>query len=92
VNVWKAASPDTYITRNVPPLLLLYADGDDAWRQEQQGEFAAALRKAGDRAVETRMITGRTHNTVWSEMAKGDEDTSRAILQFVNRLAKPTSH
>ena len=91
-NVWKAASPGAYVTRNVPPLLLLYADGDDAWRREQQGEFAAALRTAGGRDVETRMIAGRTHNTVWSEMAKGDEDTSRAILQFVTRLAKPTSY
>jgi dienelactone hydrolase len=81
-----------YVSREAPPMLLLYADGDDAWRREQQGEFAAALRKAGGRDVETRMISGRTHNTVWSEMAKGDEDTSRAILQFVARLAKPTSH
>jgi acetyl esterase/lipase len=92
VNVWKAASPAVYVSREAPPMLLLYADGDDAWRREQQGEFAAALRKAGGRDVETQMISGRTHNTVWSEMAKGDEDTSRAIVQFVARLAKPTSH
>jgi acetyl esterase/lipase len=92
VNVWKAASPGAYVNRSVPPLLLLYADGDDAWRREQQGEFAAALRTAGGGDIETRMISGRTHNTVWSEMARGDEATSRAILEFVTRLAKPTSH
>ncbi len=39
-NVWKAASPATYVKRDVPPMLLLYADGDDTWRQQQQGEFA----------------------------------------------------
>ena len=38
------------------------------------------------------MIRGRTHTTVWNAMANGDEDTSRAILQFVNRLSKVTSH
>ncbi|HJU43473.1 MAG TPA: alpha/beta hydrolase [Vicinamibacterales bacterium] len=92
VKVWKAASPATYITRTAPPLLLVYADGDDPWRREQQGEFAAALRAAGHRDVETRMIAGRGHNSVWGEMAKGEEETSRAILQFVSRLAKPTSH
>jgi acetyl esterase/lipase len=92
VNVWKAASPATYISRNVPPLLLLYADGDDEWRRKQQDEFASALRERGNNDVEVRMIKGRTHNTVWSEMAKGDEDTSRAIVQFVNRLANVTSH
>jgi acetyl esterase/lipase len=84
-NVWKAASPATYVKRDVPPMLLLYADGDDSWRQQQQGEFATALGQAGQHETEVRMINGRSHNTVWSEMAKGDEDTSRAILQFVNR-------
>jgi acetyl esterase/lipase len=88
VKVWKAASPGTYVRRGVPPMLLLYADGDDEWRQTQQSEFATALRDSGSRDVEVRMIKGRTHNTVWSEMGKGEEDTSRAILQFVNRLIK----
>ena len=90
VSVWKAASPATYVKADVPPMLLLYADGDDEWRQQQQGEFAAALGKAGQRETEVRMIRGRTHNTVWSEMAKGDEDTSRAILQFVSRRLSGT--
>lgn len=91
VNVWKAASPATYVGPGVPPLLLLYADGDDDWRRGQQGEFATALRKAGVRDVDVRMIGGRTHNTVWSEMTRGDEDTSRAIVQFVNRLVQSSS-
>jgi acetyl esterase/lipase len=91
VTVWKAASPATYIGRDVPPLLLLYADGDDEWRRKQQDEFASALRDRGNKDVEVRMIQGRTHDTVWNEMAKGDEDTSRAILQFVNRLVKVSS-
>ena len=91
VNVWKAASPGTYVSRDVPPMLLLYADGDDEWRQKQQSEFATALRENGSRDVEVRMIKNRTHNTVWSEMGKREEDTSRAILQFVNRLGQATS-
>lgn len=91
VKVWKAASPGTYVSRGVPPMLLLYADGDDEWRKKQQSEFATALRDSGSQDVEVRMIKDRTHNTVWSEMGKGDEDTARAILQFVNRLIKATS-
>ena len=92
VNVWKAASPGTHVGQHVPPMLLLYADGDDPWRQKQQAEFAAALRDRGNRDVDTRLITGRTHNSVWENMAKGEEETSRAIVQFVNRLSKTTSH
>jgi acetyl esterase/lipase len=91
VKVWKDASPATFIAARVPPMLLLYADGDDEWRRQQQADFAKALKDGGNRDVEVQMIKGRTHNTVWSEMAKGDEDTSRAILQFVNRLARTTS-
>jgi acetyl esterase/lipase len=90
--VWKAASPGTYVRRGVPPMLLLYADGDADWRQQQQSDFAAALRNSGNRDVEVRMIKGRTHLTVWSEMGTGEEDTSRAILQFVNRLIEATTH
>jgi acetyl esterase/lipase len=90
--VWKAASPATYVTSRVPPLLLLYADGDDPWRREQQTEFSKALAAAGHRDVAVRQIAGRTHNTVWSEMAKGDEETSRAIVEFVNRLVRASSY
>jgi acetyl esterase/lipase len=89
-NVWKAASPATYVNRDVPPMLLLYADGDDGWRRNQQHEFLTTLGAAGQREIEVRMIKGRTHNTVWSEMAKGDEETSRAILQFVTRYIAGT--
>jgi acetyl esterase/lipase len=89
--VWKAASPATYVRRGVPPMLLLYADGDAEWRQQQQSDFATALRDGGNSDVEMRMIKGRTHLTVWNDMEMGEEDTSRAILQFVNRLIKATT-
>ena len=87
---WKAASPATYVNPDVPPMLLLYADGDDGWRRNQQHEFLTTLGAAGHRRTEVRMIKGRTHNTVWSEMAKGDEETSGAILQFVTRQLSGT--
>ena len=57
----------------------------DTWRQQQQGEFATTLGHAGQRETEVRMIRGRTHNTIWTEMAKSDDETARAILQFVTR-------
>ena len=59
--------------------------------RQQQADFAKALKDGGNRDVDVQMIRGRTHNTVWTEMGKGEEDTSRAILQFVNRLARVTS-
>ena len=85
---WPAASPASYVRADVPPMLLLYADGDDAWRRQQQGDFADALRAAGDHNVETHMITGRTHLTVWYTMKDGQDETSRAIEQFVTKVLK----
>lgn len=85
---WPAASPASYVRADVPPLLLLYADGDDPWRRQQQLDFAAALRAAGDTNVETRMIKGRTHLTIWYTMKDGPDETSRAIVQFVTKVLK----
>lgn len=91
VSVWKSASPGSHVESGMPPLLLLYADGDDEWRRKQQTEFAEAVRAKGNRDVETRMIAGRTHNSVWYDMTKGEEETSRAIAEFVSRLSRASS-
>ncbi|MES2179952.1 MAG: alpha/beta hydrolase [Gemmatimonadota bacterium] len=90
---WRAASPASYLRASgVPPLLLLYADGDDPWRRQQQSDFASALKQAGGRPVATHMIAGRTHNTVWSKMASGDEETSKSILDFIATLPRHAQH
>lgn len=85
---WPAASPASYVRADVPPMLLLYADGDDAWRRQQNVDFAAALRAAGDMQIETHMISGRTHLTVWYTMEQGQDETSRAIEAFAARVTK----
>ncbi len=85
---WPAASPASYVRADVQPMLLLYADGDDAWRRDQQGEFAKALRAAGDPNVDTHMIAGRSHLTVWYTMEKGQDETSKAIEAFAARVTK----
>jgi acetyl esterase/lipase len=90
--VWKSASPGTHVAAGAPPLLLLYADGDDEWRRNQQGEFATALRAKGNRDVEVKMIAGRTHNSIWNEMMNSAaDDATRAILQFAGRLSRSGS-
>lgn len=86
VSTWRDASPAKYVRAGLPPLLLLYADGDDEWRRQQQDDFAGALRQTGDRQVQTRMITGRDHNTVWNKMREADDATSRAIVEFIEQV------
>jgi acetyl esterase/lipase len=81
--VWKSASPAAYLRKDLPPLLLLYADGDDGWRRTQNTEFAAELKKAGAKAVEARMIAGRDHSSIWSRLKDPGDETAAAIVAFI---------
>jgi acetyl esterase/lipase len=85
--VWMEASPARYLRANLPPVLLLYTDGDEQWRQRQNLDMAAALRSAGHTDVTVRLIKGRTHMSVWTKMLDAEsEETSSSILQFARRL------
>jgi acetyl esterase/lipase len=81
--VWKAASPASYLRKEAPPMLLLYADGDDEWRRQQQADFLADMKKAGAKAIETKMIAGRTHGSIWSQMKNANDETASAIIAFL---------
>jgi acetyl esterase/lipase len=81
--VWKAASPASHLGKDVPPMLVLYADGDQPWRRQQQADFVADLKKAGGPAVEARMIAGRNHTTVWTQMKNPGDEVAAAIVAFV---------
>ena len=84
---WMEASPARYLRADLPPVLLLYTDGDEEWRQGQNRDMAAALRSAGHADVTVREIKGRTHMSVWTKMLDGEsEETSAAILLFARRL------
>jgi acetyl esterase/lipase len=83
VAAWKAASPSSYVRTDVPPMLLLYADGDAEWRRRQQADFQADMKKAGAAAVETRMIAGRDHSSIWGRMKNANDETAAAIIAFI---------
>jgi acetyl esterase/lipase len=80
---WKAASPAAYLRKDAPPMLLLYADGDADWRRQQQTDFQADMKKAGASSLETRMITGRDHSSIWGRMKNANDDTAAAIIAFL---------
>lgn len=85
--VWADASPSRYLRADLPPILILDTDGDEAWRQGQAADLAAALRKAGHKDVATHKVLGRTHMSVWTEMNDSPtEETSTHILRFASRV------
>jgi acetyl esterase/lipase len=83
---WVDASPAHHLNSHVPPMLVLYTDGDDEWRRVQNAEAADALRKAGNSRVEIAEIKGRTHNTIWSRLNEDGDEVSDRIVQFVRKL------
>ena len=85
--IWMEASPARYLRADLPPVLIIYTDGDEAWRRKQNDDMAAALRAAGHKDVTVHQVKGRTHMSVWTKMLDGEsEETSSAILLFAKRL------
>jgi acetyl esterase/lipase len=87
LTTWVDASPACYLNKQAPPTLLIYADGDDEWRRQQNEEMAQAMRKFGSSDVMVKQITGRNHLTIWSKIGEGDE-VSGLIIEFITRLIK----
>jgi arylformamidase len=89
--VWKQASPAAYVRGDAPPMLVLYADGDEPWRRQQQVDFVKELRAAGARAVDLRMIEARSHMSIWWKLKEPNDETAAAIVEYIERQRKPGS-
>jgi acetyl esterase/lipase len=81
--VWIDASPAHHLHAGLPPTLILYADGDDEWRRQQNMEAAQAMKNAGNSSVTIAMIKDRTHNTIWSRIATDGDEVADRIIQFI---------
>ena len=76
--LWPDASPAKYVSAEAPPTLLLYADGDDPWRREQNDEMAKAMKAE---AVE---IADRDHMGIFMKLGPGDPAFDRMVA-FVSK-------
>jgi acetyl esterase/lipase len=83
--VWVDASPAHHLNGTAPPMLILYADRDEDWRRQQNVEVAAAMKAAGQKDVEIKMIGGRNHATIWSRVGDDGDETAEQIIRFVSR-------
>ena len=82
--VWLQASVTPYVVSGKPPMLFIYADGDDAWRREQNQRLAADLTAKGNKAMAIE-IADRTHGSVNSKMADDDDPGMLKVAEFVER-------
>ncbi len=83
-DVWLQASVTPYVGADKPPMLFIYADGDDAWRREQNQRLAADLKAKGNKAMAIE-IGDRTHGSVNSKMADDDDPGMLKVADFVER-------
>jgi acetyl esterase/lipase len=80
---WLKASVSPYIGAGKRPMLLIYADGDDAWRREQNDRFRRSMLAAGNLDVRAVMVPDRDHGTLLSEMTASDDGVGMLAQTFV---------
>lgn len=90
-SLWPQTSPASYLRADAPPMLVLYADGDEPWRRQQQADFVQDLRAAGAPPVESRMIASRSHMSIWWNLKNAGDETLQAIVSYIEREAKAGS-
>jgi acetyl esterase/lipase len=91
--VWIDASPAHHLHARVPPMLVLYTDGDEPWRRDQNTQAVQEVKAAGNKRVELVQIMGRTHATIWSRLNDDGDEVSERIVQFVRKtIGGPATH
>lgn len=83
----KKASPLQQVKPNLPPFLLLYADGDFPRFGDMAEEFAKALRESKCE-VTCLKIVNRTHGSVATKIAEEGDLARAAILEFVAKYSR----
>jgi acetyl esterase/lipase len=88
LDVRKKASPLSHVRKGLPPFLLLNAERDVPGLAAMTEDFAAALRKAGDK-VEVKEIDHCTHRTIVLQLHEEDSDAGKVVLDFIRRTTAP---
>jgi acetyl esterase/lipase len=86
--VWKDASPAHHLRAGLPPMQILYADGDEPWRRQQNEEFEREMRTAGNTRIGIVRIANRTHMSILGHLKDDDDPASDNIIAFVNATSR----
>ncbi|MET0384610.1 MAG: alpha/beta hydrolase [Polyangiales bacterium] len=92
VEAWHEASPTRHLHAELPPLLFVHADGDEADRRAQNIDAARAVRDAGNAHVESIEIAGRDHRSVWRHIPEPGDVLATRLLAFLREHAESKSH
>lgn len=67
-------------------MLILYADGGEKWRRDQNVDAAEALQSAGNSRIEIVRIADRTHESIWTRISEATDEAAERIVTFVRAL------
>ena len=81
---WLRASTTHHIREDSGRILLIYADGDAAWRKSQIIRFSDAMQATGNDAVEAVEVPNRNHGSLISLIAAEDDQITSLIAAFVD--------
>jgi len=87
--VTQRASPMEYVSKDIPPMLVLFADGDTAGRKQQNRRMVAALKAAGHQDVSVKEMADRTHDSIREHMSQENDPGLIRMMRFLNRLSRP---
>ncbi len=87
---WLSASVTPYPRTGVGPMLLVYADGDEAWRKAQVDRFAFELREAGNRQVRLVEVPNRSHTGLVRQLLEPDDRIADLVVGFVKARVPPS--
>ena len=85
--VVREASPLEYVRKDVPAILIMFADGDTAGRKQQNRTMARMLQQVGHQDVTIKELANRTHDNVRAHLADADDPGLKHMLTFMNRLS-----
>ncbi len=88
---WLKASVTPYIGPDRDNILVIYADGDDAWRKEQNRRFVAGLQREGNSNVAALEVANRNHRTIMSDILKQDDQIGNVVVNFSSQLVGASS-
>ena len=82
-SAWPDASPANHRHEGIPPHLVIYADGDDEWRRQQNTEYDEALKTGG----QLLMVHDRNHTTIHDTLGKKNL-VLKQVVDFVQRKSR----
>jgi acetyl esterase/lipase len=80
---WLAASVTPHIGPDKAPMLLIYADGDDPWRRDQNERLAQALRTAGSPSTTAVQMPDRDHRSLITRINEPSDQIGDQIRGLV---------